>query len=74
VSRARASIVIGVQNVFDRIYAASLAVNAARGKFYEPASRRSLFAGISFGASTGEMTPHGPNFNVRKFQWVFSTF
>jgi iron complex outermembrane receptor protein len=53
VSRARASIVIGVQNIFDRIYAASLAVNAARGKFYEPASRRSLFAGISFGASTG---------------------
>lgn len=53
VSRARASIVLGVQNLLDRIYASSLAVNAARGKYYEPASRRSLYAGISVGTGTG---------------------
>lgn len=48
-SRARVSVVLGVQNLFDRVYASSLAVNAARGKYYEPASRRSLFAGVSIG-------------------------
>jgi iron complex outermembrane recepter protein len=48
-SRARATVVVGVQNLFDRVYASSLAVNASRGKYYEPASRRSLFAGVSLG-------------------------
>jgi iron complex outermembrane receptor protein len=51
-AHARASIVIGVQNLFDRIYASSLAVNAARGKYYEPASRRSVYAGISVATGT----------------------
>ena len=48
-SRARISLVLGAQNLFDRVYASSLAVNAARGKYYEPASRRSLFAGVTLG-------------------------
>jgi iron complex outermembrane receptor protein len=49
-SGVRGTVVIGVQNLFDRIYASSLAVNAARGKYYEPASPRSLYTGVSVGA------------------------
>jgi len=41
------SATLGVQNVFDRRYAPSLAVNAARGKYFEPAPVRSVFAGLS---------------------------
>jgi len=37
----------GVQNIFDRHYAASVAVNAARGKFFEPASTRTFFVGVT---------------------------
>lgn len=37
----------GVQNVFDRRYAASVAVNAARGKFFEPAATRNFFVGLT---------------------------
>lgn len=48
--RARATIVFGVQNIFDRMYSSSLAVNAARGKYFEPAPGRALFAGLSVGA------------------------
>jgi iron complex outermembrane recepter protein len=43
------SVVAGIQNVFDRKYAPSLAVNAARGKFFEPAAGRTLYAGMSIG-------------------------
>lgn len=49
---SRFSVVTGVQNIFDRVYAASIAVNAARGKYYEPAPRRTFFAGVSLGAQT----------------------
>jgi iron complex outermembrane receptor protein len=45
----RVSVTVGVQNIFDRTYASSLAVNAARGRYYEPASPRALFAGVSIG-------------------------
>ncbi len=48
----RMSFVIGVQNLFDRTYASSLAVNAARSKFYEPAPRRTLYAYIALGGQT----------------------
>jgi len=44
---SRLAVSAGVQNIFDRHYAASVAVNAARGKFFEPASARSFFIGIS---------------------------
>lgn len=37
----------GVQNIFDRHYAASIAVNAARGRFFEPAATRNFFVGLS---------------------------
>ena len=50
--RAHASVVLGVQNIFDRVYASSLAVNAARGKYFEPAPGRAFFVGLSIG--TGE--------------------
>ena len=43
----RISVAAGVQNVFDRHYAASIAVNAARGKFFEPAAPRNFFVGIA---------------------------
>jgi iron complex outermembrane receptor protein len=49
---SRFSVTMGIHNVFDRSFASSIAVNAARGKFYEPAGRRSFFIGISARAST----------------------
>lgn len=45
----RLSVTLGIQNVFDRLYASSIAVNAARGKYYEPAQGRAYYAGLSFG-------------------------
>jgi iron complex outermembrane receptor protein len=44
-----ASVVVGVQNLFDRVYSASVSVNAARGKFFEPAAGRIVYAGFSIG-------------------------
>ncbi len=46
------SVSTGIQNIFDRTYASSLAVNAARGKYYEPAPPRSFYAGVSVGGRT----------------------
>ena len=42
---------VGVQNLFDRRYAGSVVVNAAQGKYFEPAPGRSIYAGLalSFG-------------------------
>jgi iron complex outermembrane receptor protein len=51
VPTGRISLTGGIQNVFDKLYASSIAVNAARGKFYEPAQRRTFFVGLSAGAS-----------------------
>jgi iron complex outermembrane receptor protein len=47
-----ASLVVGVQNVFNRVYSASLSVNAARGKYFEPAPGRTVFAGVSVGIAS----------------------
>jgi outer membrane receptor protein involved in Fe transport len=44
------SLVFGVQNVFNRLYSPSLSVNAAGGKFYEPAASRTIYAGLSVGS------------------------
>jgi iron complex outermembrane receptor protein len=50
-NRPRVVPVFGVQNLFDRKYVGSVAVNAAgtvtTGKFYEPGPRRTWFAGLS---------------------------
>lgn len=43
------SLVGGVQNLFNRIYSPSLSVNAAAGKFFEPAPRRTVYFGITVG-------------------------
>lgn len=43
----RFAVSMGVENIFDRVYSSSLSVNAARGKYYEPAPRRSLFVALS---------------------------
>ena len=45
----RFSITFGIQNIFNRLYASSIAVNAARGKYYEPAQGRAIYAGVSLG-------------------------
>ncbi|MEO5904212.1 MAG: TonB-dependent receptor [Gemmatimonadaceae bacterium] len=45
--KPRLSVNAGVQNVFDRHYAASVAVNAARGKYFEPAARLNLYVGLA---------------------------
>ena len=44
-----ASLVAGVQNLFNRAYSPSLSVNAARGKFFEPAVGRTVFIGLTLG-------------------------
>jgi len=38
---------LGVQNAFDRKYAASVAVNAVFGRYYEPAAGRTLYFGVT---------------------------
>jgi iron complex outermembrane recepter protein len=45
--------VIGVQNVFDRRYSPSIVVNAAAGKYYEPAAERTVYVGLTLGAARG---------------------
>ena len=39
--------VVGVHNLLDRAYVGSVSVNAAGGRYYEPASGRSLFVGVT---------------------------
>ena len=39
--------VVGVQNVFDRHYVGSVVVNAAGGRYYEPAPERAISIGVS---------------------------
>jgi len=49
-SRTGAELTLGVSNLFDRQYASSVSVNAAAGKFYEPAAGRALFLGVGLRA------------------------
>ncbi|HEY4955618.1 MAG TPA: TonB-dependent receptor [Gemmatimonadaceae bacterium] len=51
---ARVSLVAGAQNIFNRLYSPSLSVNAARGKFFEPAPRRAVYIGLSVGSGRRE--------------------
>jgi iron complex outermembrane receptor protein len=39
--------VIGVQNLFDRKYVSSVSINAAGGRYYEPAPGRAYFVGLT---------------------------
>ena len=43
--------VVAVQNAFDRRYVGSVVVNAAGGRFYEPAPERTISIGVSVTAS-----------------------
>jgi iron complex outermembrane receptor protein len=56
----RLSVTFGVQNLFDRLYASSIAVNAARGKYYEPAQGRTFTVGIAVGGQATERRPGTP--------------
>ncbi len=47
----RISLTVGIQNLLDKTYASSLAVNAARERYFEPATKRSLSLGLSLGTS-----------------------
>jgi iron complex outermembrane receptor protein len=38
--------VIGVENLFDARYSSAILINASRGRFFEPAPPRTLFAGM----------------------------
>ena len=38
---------VGLNNVFDQQYVGSVVINAARGRYYEPAAGRNLYAGWS---------------------------
>jgi iron complex outermembrane receptor protein len=46
-----AEVTLGVQNLFNTRYVSSVSVNAAGGKYYEPGSQASLYAGITILAS-----------------------
>lgn len=41
--------VLGVSNVFDRAYAGSVVVNAAAGRYFEPAPGRTVYLGMTVG-------------------------
>jgi iron complex outermembrane recepter protein len=41
---------IGINNAFNHKYVSSVVINAARGRFYEPAPGRNVYLGISIGA------------------------
>jgi iron complex outermembrane receptor protein len=41
---------VAVQNVFNRRYVGSVVINAAAGRYYEPAPGRNLMVGLTLGA------------------------
>lgn len=46
----RLSPFIGINNAFNHLYVSSVVINAARGRFYEPAPGRNVYLGLSVGA------------------------
>jgi iron complex outermembrane receptor protein len=46
----RASPFLGITNAFNRLYVGSVTINAARGRYYEPAPGRTVYLGVSFSA------------------------
>ena len=51
IGRTTVAPVVAVQNVFDRRYVGSVVVNAAGGRFYEPAPERTISVGVNVTAS-----------------------
>jgi iron complex outermembrane receptor protein len=43
--------VVGVENLFDRTYAANVVTNATRGRYYEPGAGRRVYVALSASAS-----------------------
>jgi iron complex outermembrane receptor protein len=41
---------VGINNAFNHRYVSSVVINAARGRFYEPAPGRNVYVGLSVGA------------------------
>ena len=41
---------VGFNNVFNRAYVGSVVINAAAGRYYEPAPGRNMYVGFSLGA------------------------
>jgi len=41
---------VGFNNVFNRHYVGSVVINAARGRYFEPAPGRNMYLGFSLGA------------------------
>lgn len=41
---------VGINNAFNHLYVSSVVINAARGRFYEPAPGRNFYVGLSVGA------------------------
>jgi iron complex outermembrane receptor protein len=39
--------VVGIENLFDRVYVPSLVLNSARGRYYEPAPGRTVYAAVT---------------------------
>jgi len=50
VGRTRLAPFLGINNVFNQLYVGSVIINAARGRYYEPAPGRNAYVGFSFGA------------------------
>ena len=40
---------VALNNVFDRRYVSSVVINAAGGRYYEPAPGRNAYVGVSLG-------------------------
>jgi iron complex outermembrane receptor protein len=47
---ARVSPFLGISNLFNRLYVGSVVINAAGGRYYEPAPGRSFYIGVSVAA------------------------
>ena len=50
VGSVRANPFVGFNNVFNRRYVGSVVINAANGRYYEPAPGRNMYVGFSLGA------------------------
>ncbi len=50
--RGGAELTVGVHNLLDRSYAASVSVNAAGGKYFEPGAGRSVYVGLALSAAS----------------------
>jgi iron complex outermembrane receptor protein len=50
VGQVRLAPFLGINNLFDHSYVSSVVINAARGRYFEPAPGRNVYVGLSIGA------------------------